>query len=103
MPTLTRREAVERISQVVRDMSLDDLLEFHDELFPEEPKLKADAQPDIDLIRRRALDYLGRGIEVEELLDLWNVAIPESWNVTYDDESDELQYSVEPEAVRQAD
>jgi hypothetical protein len=103
MPTLTRKEAVERLSQVVRGMSLDDLLDFQGELFPEEPKVKLEEQPDIGLIRRRALDYLDRGIEVEELLDLWNVALPESWNVTYDDESDEIQYSVEPEAVRQAD
>jgi hypothetical protein len=103
MPKLSRSEAVEKLSQVVRGMSVDDLLDFHDELFPEEPKLKAEAQPDIEPIRRRALEYLGRGIEVEELLDLWNVAIPESWNVTYDDESDEIEYSVEPEAVQQAD
>jgi hypothetical protein len=103
MPTLTRSEAVERLTQVVRDMSLDDLLDFHGELFPEEPKLKPDEQPEIGVIRRRVLDYLGRGIEVEEILDLWNVAFPEAWNVTYDDEFDEIQYSVEPDAVRQAD
>ena len=103
MPTLTRNEAVERLIQEVRDMTLDDLLDFHDELFPEEPKVRQDKQPDMGLIRRKVLDYLGRGIEVEEILDLWNVAFPEAWNVTYDDESQTIGYSVEPEAVQQAD
>ena len=103
MPTLTKSQAVERLIQMVRGMTLDDLLDFHDELFPEEPKVRQDEQPDMSLIRRKVLDYLGRGIEVEEILDLWNVAFPETWNVIYDEESDEIQYSVEPEAVRQAD
>jgi hypothetical protein len=103
MPTLAKREAVEKLIQVVRGMSLDDLLDFHNELFPEEPKGELDLQDGGTVVRQEVLDYLGRGVEVEEILDLWNVAYPEAWNVSYDDEADTIQYLIEPEAIRQAD
>jgi len=103
MPTLAKRQAVEKLIQAVRGMSLDDLLDFHNELFPEEPKAELDPKNGGTVVREKVLDYLGRGVEVEEILDLWNVAFPEAWNVSYDDEADTIQYLVEPEAIRQAD
>ena len=55
------------------------------------------------IVRQKVLDYLGRGIEVEEILDLWNVAFPETWNVSYDEDADTIHYLIEPEAIQQAD
>ena len=84
-------------------MPLYDLLDFHNELFPEEPKADRGAPDGGEVVRRKVLEYLRRGIEVEEILDLWNVAFPETWNVSYDEDSDTIQYLNELEAVRQAD
>jgi hypothetical protein len=103
MPTLAKREAVEKLIQAVRGMSLDDLLDFHNEMFPEGPMADLVTQNDGNMVRQKVLDYLGRGVEVEEILDLWNVAFPEAWNVTYDDEADTIQYLIEPDAIRYAD
>ena len=49
------------------------------------------------------MDYLGRGLEIEEILDLWNVAFPAARNVYYDDETETIHYNNEPESVRQAE
>jgi hypothetical protein len=103
MPTLAKEDAVEKLMHAARGMGLDDLLDFHNELFPENQIAELDQQNGCSTVRQKVLDYLGRGIEVEEILDLWNVAFPEAWNVTYDEETDTIQYLIEPEAVRQAE
>jgi hypothetical protein len=101
MPTLAKGEAVEKLIESARGMGLDDLLDFHNELFPEDQIADLDQPNGCTTVRQKVLDYLGRGIEVEEILDLWNVAFPEAWNVSYDDETDTLQYLIEPEAIGQ--
>ena len=101
MPTLAKRDAVEKLIQTARGMGRDDLLDFHNELFPEDQLGELDQQNSCTAVRQEVLDYLARGLEVEEILDLWNVAFPEAWNVSYDDETETLQYLVEPEAIRQ--
>jgi hypothetical protein len=103
MPTLAKRDAVEKLIQAVRRMNLDDLLDFYNELFPEEPKAELDPQDGGTIVRQEVLNYLGRGVEVEEVLDLWNAAFPETWNVSYDEDADTIHYLIEPEAIRQAD
>ncbi|HKI20183.1 MAG TPA: hypothetical protein VKA15_20000 [Isosphaeraceae bacterium] len=103
MPTLAKHEAIEKLIQAVRGMGPDDLVDFYHEVFPERPKAELDPQNGGAAVRQEILDYLGRGVEVEEILDFWNAVFPVSWNVTYDDETDEIQYLIEPEAIRQAD
>jgi hypothetical protein len=103
MPTLARREAIEKLTQAVQGMSPDDLLDFHNEVFPEGPESELDLKDGSAGIRKKITDYLGRGVEVEEILDLWNVAFPEAWNVDYDDETDTIHYCKEPESIRQAE
>ncbi len=103
MPTLEKQEAIEKLIQAVQGMSLDDLLDFHNELFPEKPESELDPKAGVAAVRKKVMDYLGRGLEVEEILDLWNVAFPEAWSVSYDDETDTIHYLKEPESIRQAD
>jgi hypothetical protein len=102
MPTLAKRAAVERLKESARGMGVDDLLDFHNELFPEDQLAHLDHQNGSDAVRQKVLDYLDLGLEVEELLDLWNVAFPACSTVSYDDETDTLQYLAEPAAVQQA-
>ena len=54
-------------------------------------------------VRQKILDYLGRGVEVEEILDFWHAVFPVFWKVSYDDETDTIQYFIKPEAIWQAD
>ncbi len=100
MPTVMRSEAADRLTQQVHAMNRSNLLDFHNELFPEDPISEIDTK-DVSAVRRKVLDYLGRGVEVEEILDLWNVVFPDAWNVYYDDETDEIHYRDEPDAIRQ--
>jgi hypothetical protein len=103
MPTLAKREAIEKLIQAVQGMSPDDLLDFHNELFPQKPESELDPKNGVAAVRKKVTDYLGRGLEVEEILDLWNVAFPEAWNVYYNDETDTIHYLEEPESIRQAE
>jgi hypothetical protein len=103
MPTLTKHESVEMLIQEARRMGLDDLLDFHHEVFPERPKAELDPHDGGAAIRQEILDYLGRGIEVEEILDFWHSVFPVSWKVSYDDETDTLHYLIRPEAIWQTD
>jgi hypothetical protein len=100
MPDLSPREAVEKLIEAVGRMNPDDLLDFHNELFPRERRSEL-SPPDSGVgDRRKILEYLGRGLEIEEILDFWNVAFPETFNVQFDDETLKIHYSELPEAVR---
>lgn len=103
MPALAKREAIARLTQAAQRMSPDDLLEFHNELFPESPESQVDPNGGVDAVARKVADYLRRGLEVEEILDLWNVAFPGDWNVSYDDETDTIHYLEVPQSIPQAD
>ncbi len=100
MPALSRREATERLVQSVESMDVDDLLDFHNELFPQDRKSELGPGEAEAADRRKILEYIGRGLEVEEIVDLWNVAFPDSYNVHYDDEAGSIQYSELAEASR---
>ncbi len=100
MPTLSPREATERLIRSVEGMDADDLLDFHNEVFPQDRKSQLDAGADD---RRKILDYITRGLEIEEILDFWSVAFPNSYNVHFDDEDRTIHYSELSEAVRSSD
>jgi hypothetical protein len=103
MPTLSKPAAIEKLTDAVKGMRPDDLLDFHNELFPMEPQPKLDPKDGVAAVRKKITDYLGQGLEVEELLDLWNVAFPEACNVEYDDETDMIHYLEEPDSIHQVD
>ncbi len=102
MPEVAPGDAVATLLEKVRGMDLDDLRDFHNELFPEDTISTIDPSGRGADIRRKVLDYLGHGVAVEEILDLWNVVFPEAWrNAYYDEETQMIHYLVESEAVRQ--
>jgi len=103
MPALERQDAIETLMRAVPGMGPDDLLDFHNELFPAEPESELDPKDGVAAVRKKVTDYLGRGLEIEEILDLWNVAFPEARNVYYDDETETIHYNNEPESIRQAE
>ncbi len=103
MPEVAPADAVRTLTEKVRAMNLDDLRDAHNELFPETPIPPIDPASSGQLVRQKVLDYLAGGVAVEEILDLWNVIVPEAWNVYYDDETGKIHYLVEPEALQPAD
>ena len=103
MPAQKRRDAIETLTRAVQDMGPDDLLDFHNELFPKEPKSELDPKDCAAVVRKKVTDYLSRGLEIEEIIDLWNVAFPEDRNVYYDDETETIHYNNELESIHQAE
>jgi len=99
MPDLSTHEALDRLTDAVRGMNPDDLLAFHTSLFPRERKAELSRSDAGASDRRKILEYLGRGLEIEEILDMWNVAFPGAYHVRYDDETQKIRYSEVPDAI----
>ena len=50
--------------------------------------------------RQKVISYIEQGLAREEIIDLWNVAFPESYDVRYDDGNATICYSSAPEAIQ---
>jgi hypothetical protein len=96
---ITKAEAIEKLTRAVESMGDDDLCEVYHELFPEEPLPGGPAHS----VRRKVLDHLRHGLEVEEVLDLGNVVFPRHRGVDYDEETDRIFYEEETDALRYAE
>jgi hypothetical protein len=103
MPDVGPNEAVQTLSEKVREMDLDDLRDAHNELFPETPIPPIEPSSHGVGVRQRVLIYLAGNVAVEEILDLWSAVFPEAWNVYYDDEIGKIHYLLEPEAIQRVD
>lgn len=92
MPTVAKAEAVERLAQAISQAGDDDLAEIYTELHPERPAPAAAATTKESLVRE-LLEDVHRGIEAEEIVDLWNVVFPQDWDVWYDEEEAVFRYN----------
>jgi hypothetical protein len=68
MPGLSPRQATEKLTDAVESMNADDLLDFHNEVFPQDRKLEL-SQDSGESDRRKILEYIAQGLEIEEILD----------------------------------
>jgi len=100
MPTLTKKRAVEALTAEVRKARPDDLVEIHNELFPREPTTEKAAERDLRSLTAKILNHIEKGLEVEEILDLWRVVFPDAREVWYDEEKNRLHYQTDEEAVQ---
>lgn len=103
MPTLTLDKAVERISGEINRFTPDDLVEVHNELFPESPQSTENGQLDGAQLLAGITSHIQGGLEVEEIVDLWNVVFPKDRNVWYDEETDSIRFNQEPAEVDSTD
>lgn len=92
MPTITRDRAVHLLTGAVQKAHPDDLAEIYNELFPEEPTTEGEARKAPGTLVQRVVDHINNGLEVEEILDLWNVIFPEHHDVWFDEEGDTFHY-----------
>ena len=103
MATITKQQAVDRLTQAVREANLDDLVEIHNELFPEKPITEDEAKQDPSTLVQKIVAHIDRGLEVEEILDLRYVILPKHRRVWFDEEEGLIHYDEEIEPVGQAD
>lgn len=96
MPVLARDQVIELLTKAVEELlPPDDLLQVHNELFPDDQvtreELDADDTPAIEDI----LNYINSDLAVEDLLDLWNLIYPKHRHVWYDDQAEKFHYHEE--------
>ena len=89
MPALSKNEATERLARVVEKSNPGTLTEIYSELFPDKNP-SASQLSAIDLA-----EHVRRGLEAEEIVDLWNVVFPMDRNVWYDEEDGTIRHNDE--------
>ena len=103
MATITKQQAVDRLTQAVGKAHPDDLVEIYNELFPEKPTTEDKANEHPSGLVERIVAHIASGLEVEEILDLWNVVFPTQRRVWFDEDEGLIHYQEKIEPVRQAD
>jgi len=86
MPALSTSEAAEKLAKGVEKAKPGDLGEIYSELFPENPAPS-------HLVASEIAEHVRRGLEAEEIVDLWNVVFPEDRYVWYDEEAKAIRYN----------
>jgi len=103
MATITMTQAVARLTQAVALARPDDLAEIFNELFPERPTTEDEATADPSSLRKKVLAHIDRGLEVQEILDLWHVIFPMHRRVWFDEDEGVIHYHEKIEPVGHAD
>jgi hypothetical protein len=104
MATITKQQAVDRLTQAVGEAHPDDLVEIHNELFPEKPITEDEAKEDPSALVKKIVAHIDRGLEAEELLDLRYVILPKHRRVWFEEEEGLFHYDDEEnEPVAQPD
>lgn len=103
MPTMMKQQAIDRLRQAIASAHPDDLVEIYSELFPGEPAGHGGTNEDPAALAREIAAHIEGGLEVEEILDLWNVVFPAHRGIWYDDEEGLIHYDETIERVGQAE
>jgi len=103
MATITKQQAVDRLTKAVRKAGPDDLAEIHNELFPEKPTTEDKAKEDPSAFVKKIVAHIDNGLEVEEILDLWHVIFPKHRTVWFDEDEGLLHYAERVEQVSQTE
>ena len=94
MATVTREQAVDLLTkQVEEHFGVDELLEVHNELFPERAVHRGKAHEDSIPLVERIVDHLNGGLEPEEIVEAWPLIFPRHHNVWYDEEEERFHYN----------
>jgi hypothetical protein len=91
VPAISKKKAVEALVAEAAKAHADDLVEIHNELFPEEPTTEQAAGRDLAALRAKVLAHM-KSLEIEEILGLWGVVFPQDREVWYDEEKQKFNY-----------
>jgi hypothetical protein len=103
MPTITKQQADKRLAEAVGEAHADDLAEIYNELFPEQPVGEKEANTNRAAVVGKIVKHIDNGLEVEEILDLWNVIFPMHRSVWFDEEEGLIHYDEAIEPASQPD
>jgi hypothetical protein len=97
--TVTKSEALDLLVQVVtKDFDADELCEIQNELFPAAPVSLGAARADPNSAIGPIIGYIRSGLEVDEIVDLWELLLPRH-QVWYDEEEDRFHYTDQPHPI----
>ncbi len=103
MTTITKQQAIDRLAEAVKKAHRDDLVEIHNELFPEHPVIEDAGKESDSALVAKIVAHIDGGLEVEEILDLWNVVFPFHRRVGFDEDENLIHYDEQGDPVTQAD
>jgi hypothetical protein len=93
MATVTREQAVDLLTKQVKHFGAAELLEVHNELFPDEPFTPEEARKDRLSLVERIVNHLNGGLEPEEIVEVWPLISPRHRNVWYDEEEERFHFN----------
>jgi hypothetical protein len=103
MATTTKQHAVDLLTEAIKTAYPDDLVEIHNELFPERPTTEDEAKAHPSILIKKIIAHIDKGLEVQEILDLWNVIFPRHRSVRFDEDEGLIHYDEKTQPVGQAD
>ena len=92
MVTIPKTEAVRRLSENIASMDSDDLREVYNELFPSDPMSRHQIAEGMEPFVKRIHEHIAKGLELEEIVDLWRVVFPELRKPSFGDDTDTIQF-----------
>ena len=93
MPAMKKDQAISKLTQAIHALQQDDIVDVYNELFPEHPSDATRVNENPHQFQEQILDQIDKGLEVEELLDLWRVVFPKDRRVHFNEETNELTYN----------
>ena len=103
MATITKQRSVDRLTQAVKMARPEDLVEIYNELFPQAPTTENEATRNPSAFVEKIVAHINNGLEVEEILALWNIIFPRQRKVWFDEDDGLIHYDEKIEPVSQAD
>ncbi len=103
MATIKKQEAVDRIVEAIKKSEWFDLHDYHNEIFPSKPMGEAKAKAHPAQVLKKILAHIDKGLEIEEIVDLWNVVFTRQRNVWFDEEEELLHYEIADESMEYAE
>jgi hypothetical protein len=98
MSPISTDQAAELFIEAVKNASPDYLVAFHNELFTRQKTTQEAAEKNPQAFLKRVLDHIQQGLEIDEVLDFWNVVFPRRQRLSWDEE-DGLFHFVERQPV----
>jgi hypothetical protein len=100
MPAVNKDQALELLTrEVQKNLGTDELLEVYNEVFPDDPYTREEAEEDSCSLLEQLVDHINSGLEIDEVIDLWRLIHPRHRNLWYDEEEERIHYNEEAEAV----